>query len=1700
MGGNCHILGHIGVCTCFCVKRTNQQCGADWEAAIAFKQGFVEYEIQLRTLQHEVSKEEGRVKIDIISEVNSREWAEAVEAGLMARKQAVGAMEKPDLQRQWERWVRYRQAIEEDSQMCRRFIGKMDGVIREEKSCLRKSCGRCWQWRRIDGEPFIPWDVQLRWIREFFEGVRYRVEWGERETKEVYLAGASKGGYKRVMPQSKLEGPAIEEEAVFGTAYSRFPTDRRPSSFHLEVDEVTETVVCEEWFQSMGIHIGQQLDPVERAKTIRLLYTWRTLFISDTRELPATDLVIHAIPTYANVKAHRAREVPVTPEEEAWQLRNLPPMLGVIIGFTQSPWSAKTTFVEKKDSADSRDPVTGFRTSLRMVHTYCALNDATIKSNYPMKRMEPIISGLAKGSRRFYFTGDATNGYYAVPLLAEHAYKTAFSTVLGQCCYLRMGMGLTGSPHTYARLKDLTFGPIPEPFAEQSVRARVREEYGDALDFCYFFDDDYGAADNFEDMYGFLHQYYFPRMAWAKLSLKPTKAHFMVDSINPLGLSIGNHQRNDGTWVRGVKASMRKLEKLRDFPVPSSLEELDKFLYLTLYLKMFIPGRAEHARVLKAKSKSPFEWTSAQQISFDAIKEAVVWNACEGNDPARRHYLAVDTSEYGFGGVSFQLGDVDEEQMLVSGSVQFPPGRERVIQYISQRFQDAETRYLPLEREVLAVVRSLEEVRWLAINSRYPVTVYTDKHAVLKVIRGDDVRSRIAGWQWRLSEYDLDVRHVPSKNLALATGLSRMPYTIMDEPNFQDTGWADVQQTQKWSEYLVSNERKEPNKIIKEGKRKGEPGRAGKIIKAVPDGARVREMERGGRSTEQCVRVAGQGVGKVEPVQEVAGNGRKLEYREGREGVDSQTIQIINKPVKLEPKTTIRAENNNKEGRGREGSVGRKLGGEEKRNGEDGKRIEEKKRRILIIDAIPDRNQECPGPCKKREEEDYSREGEDVREDESKGDESKSREIESAPEDESQGEEDKDILITKIKTKKRVIQNPVDDILYNRIFQCPVQDVTIIHDPGLGLIINEDNLLVYCDGACKGNGSDAATAAIGIYWGPDHCFNTSEVLPPDFIHTNQVAELFAVLKTLEMSLEIWQNPLVQNKGLVIASDSEYVCRGLTRWIPAWKRKQYKGVRNAVLFQKLDMNMDILWKRGIPVKLWKIPREMNMQADALSKAVIQGTLTHNDNAEVMMLNAEVQQLTSEWSQYLVDPSYREIVWYKIHGSLPAAKQNPKRERKVRQEAGRFVLVHDGHARLCRRESSGELAECIREGQVEAVLRQLHDCHGHFASGVMSRNVIGRFYWPARFKDIARWCNTCDACQRLGPLRPSANLVPVMQLQPMDMLGIDFIGPFNPISENGGKFIIVAVDYFSRYVWARVATSNHGYIVESFIQQDIVRRFGWPLSIYADNGSHFVKGILPGLLEQNGVKLFSAPITHPSSVGLAERHVQMVLAGLRAKVLADLRPNAKLIWHEHLPEILHSINTRVMLVHGYTPSQLFMGFNARMTAWDSTGLDDTMRQLMSHRVVGASPVNLLEPTQYHYRLAQLEEMRELARERVLLKQEAQENDCARSRHKPPQQGDLVLLRRFIVDKERGWKLEARWEGPYRLSKIAKEGVSGYLQDLTSGRIKGRYAFDAMKIYVPRGDKTKEAVVAFEEGLDCLCADWYEGREVDWNRWKG
>lgn len=125
--------------------------------------------------------------------------------------------------------------------------------------------------------------------------------------------------------------------------------------------------------------------------------------------------------------------------------------------------------------------------------------------------------------------------------------------------------------------------------------------------------------------------------------------------------------------------------------------------------------------------------------------------------------------------------------------------------------------------------------------------------------------------------------------------------------------------------------------------------------------------------------------------------------------------------------------------------------------------------------------------------------------------------------------------------------------------------------------------------------------------------NTSLLLGSREKHTSQIAELEACCCALLNVIRVMGDPPDGERlqSVVVKSDSEYVVRGVTEWLPRWKGNGWKNSRgvqvaNVEYFQRIESLVEVL-EEDISVKFWLVPRELNCEADGLAKAALEGGL-------------------------------------------------------------------------------------------------------------------------------------------------------------------------------------------------------------------------------------------------------------------------------------------------------------------------------------------------------------------------------------------------------------------------------------------------------------------------------------------------------------
>ena len=104
----------------------------------------------------------------------------------------------------------------------------------------------------------------------------------------------------------------------------------------------------------------------------------------------------------------------------------------------------------------------------------------------------------------------------------------------------------------------------------------------------------------------------------------------------------------------------------------------------------------------------------------------------------------------------------------------------------------------------------------------------------------------------------------------------------------------------------------------------------------------------------------------------------------------------------------------------------------------------------------------------------------------------------------------------------------------------------------------------------------------------------------------------------------------------------------------------------------------------------------------------------------------------WQSWLEEDWYREVVWFRLFGLTEEEKGSHQLASRIRWKAASFHLTarRDGSPSLIFVERNGSRSWCVRPAQVQTVLLHYHDGHGHFATTVTQRRLIGAYYWPTR----------------------------------------------------------------------------------------------------------------------------------------------------------------------------------------------------------------------------------------------------------------------------------------------------------------------------------------------------------------------------------
>ncbi|GKF01212.1 reverse transcriptase domain-containing protein, partial [Tanacetum coccineum] len=179
----------------------------------------------------------------------------------------------------------------------------------------------------------------------------------------------------------------------------------------------------------------------------------------------------------------------------------------------------------------------------------------------------------------------------------------------------------------------------------------------------------------------------------------------------------------------------------------------------------------------------------------------------------------------------------------------------------------------------------------------------------------------------------------------------------------------------------------------------------------------------------------------------------------------------------------------------------------------------------------------------------------------------------------------------------------------------------------------------------------------------------------------------------------------------------------------------------------------------------------------------------------------------------------------------------------------------------------IRRCVFGQEALEILKACHEgpTGGHHSANITTRKVFDAgFLWPTIYKDAYKLIKSCDACQRQGKISQRdempQNAIQVCEI--FDVWGINFMGPFP--SSIGNKYILVAVDYLSKWVEAKALPTNDARVVVKFLKS-LFSRFGAPRAIISDRGTYFCNDKFDKVMSKYGVTHRLSTAYHPQMSG-------------------------------------------------------------------------------------------------------------------------------------------------------------------------------------------------------------------------------------------
>eukprot|EP00210_Caulerpa_lentillifera_P006538 g6244.t1 len=317
---------------------------------------------------------------------------------------------------------------------------------------------------------------------------------------------------------------------------------------------------------------------------------------------------------------------------------------------------------------------------------------------------------------------------------------------------------------------------------------------------------------------------------------------------------------------------------------------------------------------------------------------------------------------------------------------------------------------------------------------------------------------------------------------------------------------------------------------------------------------------------------------------------------------------------------------------------------------------------------------------------------------------------------------------------------------------------------------------------------------------------------------------------------------------------------------------------------------------------------NQQADALSRSLADNPIPHELNSE-----DPTPAVIARFTSVAEDPFLSDIEHFLRTGE--ARGNTAKEKRRIRDCSRKFTLRDD---QLLYLDLDGVLKICVPQQDTRALIGKYHNS-SHWGRDLTLAAIRRLYWWRSMYRDISDFIKQCETRQSFGAGQRAALLTPVLTIQPLEILEIDFSGP---IAHSATPYLVSATCCLTRWIECRPVTTTSTVNTIQFLQEQIFYRFGLPICVLTDRAQAFAN-CFTAFLRRLQIQHCRSSAEHPQTLGNEERSHGLVLQKVRQYLVED--PNSS--WEEHLPRAVFAVNSRVSNTSPISPLESMVGISPR-----------------------------------------------------------------------------------------------------------------------------------------------------------------------------